>query len=246
MLEAHGRAGHAPPRPRRHVRLRPGDPRRADRRLRRVHGHGAHGDPEEAARPRPGRGARRRCAPRTRRSASSGRSRSASTTASRSSIRGDDAKRLNIRTISDAVPHAAEWRAGFGYEFRQRQDGYPGLHATYGLLFKFVRLMDLGLLYRGAHGAAGRHRRRQRHRRADRRLRHGDPRGRQGLLPALRGRARRAEGGAREPAGDEASWSTSSGGASTRRRCRSSTSPSTAQHRNPADVMRKFREEAGL
>lgn len=62
-------------------------------------------------------------------------------------IRGEDAKRLKIRTISDAVPHAAEWRAGFGYEFRQRQDGYAGLHRTYGLIFKFVRLMDLGLLY---------------------------------------------------------------------------------------------------
>jgi osmoprotectant transport system substrate-binding protein len=66
-------------------------------------------------------------------------------------IRGEDAKQLNIRTISDAVPHAAEWRAGFGYEFRQRQDGYPGLHKTYGMLFKFVRLMDLGLLYPALH-----------------------------------------------------------------------------------------------
>jgi osmoprotectant transport system substrate-binding protein len=62
-------------------------------------------------------------------------------------IRGEDARKLNIRTISDAVPFAAEWRAGFGYEFRQRQDGYAGLHRTYGLLFKYVRLMDLGLLY---------------------------------------------------------------------------------------------------
>jgi osmoprotectant transport system substrate-binding protein len=62
-------------------------------------------------------------------------------------IRGEDAKRLGIHTISEAVPHAGEWRAGFGYEFRQRQDGYAGLHRTYGILFKFVRLMDLGLLY---------------------------------------------------------------------------------------------------
>ena len=62
-------------------------------------------------------------------------------------IRGEDAKRLRIKTISDAVPHAGEWRAGFGYEFRQRQDGYAGLHRTYGLVFKFVRIMDLGLLY---------------------------------------------------------------------------------------------------
>jgi osmoprotectant transport system substrate-binding protein len=62
-------------------------------------------------------------------------------------IRGEDAKRLGVRTISDAVPHGGEWRAGFGYEFGQRPDGYPGLHRTYGLVFKFVRLMDLGLLY---------------------------------------------------------------------------------------------------
>ena len=62
-------------------------------------------------------------------------------------IRGEDAKNLKIHTISEAVPHAAEWRAGFGYEFRQRQDGYPGLHRTYNILFKYVRLMDLGLLY---------------------------------------------------------------------------------------------------
>ena len=62
-------------------------------------------------------------------------------------IRGEDAKRLKIKTLSDAVPFAGDWRAGFGYEFRQRADGYPGLHRTYGLIFKFVRIMDLGLLY---------------------------------------------------------------------------------------------------
>jgi osmoprotectant transport system substrate-binding protein len=62
-------------------------------------------------------------------------------------IRGDDAEKMKIKTISDAVPFSGDWRAGFGYEFRQRQDGYSGLHRTYGLIFKFVRLMDLGLLY---------------------------------------------------------------------------------------------------
>jgi osmoprotectant transport system substrate-binding protein len=62
-------------------------------------------------------------------------------------IRGEDAKRLQIHTISEAVPHASEWGAGFGYEFLQRQDGYPGLHRTYDILFKSVRVMDLGLLY---------------------------------------------------------------------------------------------------
>jgi osmoprotectant transport system substrate-binding protein len=53
-----------------------------------------------------------------------------------------------VRTISDAVPLAAGWRAGFGYEFKERADGYPGLARTYGLGFADIRIMDLGLLYR--------------------------------------------------------------------------------------------------
>jgi osmoprotectant transport system substrate-binding protein len=64
-------------------------------------------------------------------------------------IRGDDARRLGLKTISDAVPHAPEWRLGVGYEFEQRPDGLRGLEATYGLKFKEApRTMDLGLLYR--------------------------------------------------------------------------------------------------
>ena len=64
-------------------------------------------------------------------------------------IRGDDARRLGVRTISDAVPHAPDWRLGVGYEFEQRPDGLRGLEATYGLRFKEApRTMDLGLLYR--------------------------------------------------------------------------------------------------
>ena len=61
-------------------------------------------------------------------------------------IRGEDGTR--IRTISDAVPVAREWRAAFGYEFKERADGYPGLERLYGLRFKEIRIMDLGLLYR--------------------------------------------------------------------------------------------------
>ena len=53
-----------------------------------------------------------------------------------------------VRTISDIVPRAKSWRAGFGYEFMERADGYPGLARTYGLEFKETRIMDLGLLYR--------------------------------------------------------------------------------------------------
>jgi osmoprotectant transport system substrate-binding protein len=64
-------------------------------------------------------------------------------------IRGEDARRLNIRTLSQAAAFAPQWRAGFGYEFMERADGYPGLAATYGLHFaEQPRVMDLGLLAR--------------------------------------------------------------------------------------------------
>jgi len=63
-------------------------------------------------------------------------------------IRSDDAARAGLRTISDAVPHAGGWRAAFGYEFKERADGYPGLARAYGLAFREIRTMDLGLLYR--------------------------------------------------------------------------------------------------
>jgi osmoprotectant transport system substrate-binding protein len=64
-------------------------------------------------------------------------------------IRGDDARRLGVLTLSDAARHASGWRAGFGYEFLERPDGYAGLAATYDLHFAAPpRIMDLGLLYR--------------------------------------------------------------------------------------------------
>jgi osmoprotectant transport system substrate-binding protein len=64
-------------------------------------------------------------------------------------IRGDDAHRLGVRTISEAAKYAPQWRAGFGYEFMERQDGFAGLARTYGLRFaQPPRIMDLGLLYR--------------------------------------------------------------------------------------------------
>ncbi len=64
-------------------------------------------------------------------------------------IRGDDARRLNVRTLSQAAVHAPEWRLGVGYEFMERPDGYAGLAARYGLTFREPpRVMDLGLLYR--------------------------------------------------------------------------------------------------
>jgi osmoprotectant transport system substrate-binding protein len=64
-------------------------------------------------------------------------------------IRGEDARRLNIRTLSEAAKYAPQWRAGFGYEFMERPDGYPGLAKAYGLRFaEQPRTMDLGLLAR--------------------------------------------------------------------------------------------------
>jgi osmoprotectant transport system substrate-binding protein len=64
-------------------------------------------------------------------------------------VRGSDARQLHLRTISDLARYAPQWRAGFGYEFMERPDGYAGLAKTYNLHFKEApRIMDLGLLYR--------------------------------------------------------------------------------------------------
>jgi osmoprotectant transport system substrate-binding protein len=83
-------------------------------------------------------------------------------------VRGEDAKRYGLRTISDvvtlqdptsqkrdpstgsgqAVGHPIS-RLGVGYEFESRPDGLAGLEAAYGLRFAGApRTMDLGLLYR--------------------------------------------------------------------------------------------------
>jgi glycine betaine/choline ABC-type transport system substrate-binding protein len=64
-------------------------------------------------------------------------------------IRGEDARRLSVRTLSQAAQFAPQWHAGFGYEFMERPDGYRGLAETYGLHFaEEPRIMDLGLLAR--------------------------------------------------------------------------------------------------
>jgi len=64
-------------------------------------------------------------------------------------IRGADARRLRLRTISEAAAFVPQWRAGFGYEFMERPDGYQGLVRNYGLRFAAQpRIMDLGLLYK--------------------------------------------------------------------------------------------------
>jgi osmoprotectant transport system permease protein len=63
-------------------------------------------------------------------------------------IRGAEARRLGLKTISEAVPHARSWRAGFGQDFMSRADGYPGFAKAYGLRFvEQPREMDLSLTY---------------------------------------------------------------------------------------------------
>ena len=64
-------------------------------------------------------------------------------------VRSADAQRHHLQTISDLLPLASTWRAGFGFEFLNRQDGYQGLSRRYGLVFRTPpKEMDLGLTYR--------------------------------------------------------------------------------------------------
>jgi osmoprotectant transport system permease protein len=62
-------------------------------------------------------------------------------------VRGEEGRKLNLKTISDATAHAPQWRAGFGQDFMSRADGFPGFSKTYGLKFAEVREMDLSLTY---------------------------------------------------------------------------------------------------
>jgi osmoprotectant transport system substrate-binding protein len=64
-------------------------------------------------------------------------------------VRGEDAQRLHLRNISDIVPLAPKMRAGFGFEFLERPDGFRGWSQLYGLHFAAPpSVMDLGLIYR--------------------------------------------------------------------------------------------------
>lgn len=64
-------------------------------------------------------------------------------------VRGREAREHGLRTIDDVAKVAPQWRAGFGYEFLERPDGYPGLAKAYGLTFRAPpQVMDLTLSYR--------------------------------------------------------------------------------------------------
>jgi osmoprotectant transport system permease protein len=63
-------------------------------------------------------------------------------------VRGEEARRLGLKTISEVARYAPGWRAGFGQDFMSREDGYPGFARTYGLRFSEPpREMDLSLSY---------------------------------------------------------------------------------------------------
>jgi osmoprotectant transport system substrate-binding protein len=63
-------------------------------------------------------------------------------------IRGDEARRGKLETLTEAAQYKKDWIMGAGYEFLQRPDGFPGLVKTYGLSVKGTPAsMDLGLLY---------------------------------------------------------------------------------------------------
>jgi len=64
-------------------------------------------------------------------------------------VRGADARDHQLARISDIAPLAPQWRAGVGYEFLERPDGYQGWTKRYGLKFgKPPSVLDLGLIYR--------------------------------------------------------------------------------------------------
>lgn len=62
-------------------------------------------------------------------------------------VRGEDARRYGLRRISDAARYAPQWHAGFGHDFINRKDGFPGFSQTYALKFAGVSDMSLDLTY---------------------------------------------------------------------------------------------------
>ncbi|WP_419806538.1 glycine betaine ABC transporter substrate-binding protein [Terriglobus sp.] len=64
-------------------------------------------------------------------------------------MRADNAARLHVSKLSDLQTAAPQLRLGVGYEFEERPDGLHGMEQQYHLQFAGApRVMDLGLLYR--------------------------------------------------------------------------------------------------
>jgi osmoprotectant transport system permease protein len=63
-------------------------------------------------------------------------------------VRGEDAEKFALNTVTDAARMSSRWRAGFGQDFMSRLDGYAGFASTYGFHFQEIREMELALTYR--------------------------------------------------------------------------------------------------
>ena len=64
-------------------------------------------------------------------------------------MRKEDADKLSIKSLSDAVRQKSDWRIGVGYEFEQRPDGWRSFIQSYPLKTSGNLItMDLGLIYR--------------------------------------------------------------------------------------------------
>jgi osmoprotectant transport system permease protein len=62
-------------------------------------------------------------------------------------VRADTAARLGLATIGDLARHP-ELRAAFSSGFLEREDGWPGLRARYGLRLERVEVMEHAVTYR--------------------------------------------------------------------------------------------------
>jgi len=60
---------------------------------------------------------------------------------------GPKARELGVTRVSDLLPYADELQAGVSHEFLERDDGYPGLSAAYGLKLGDIKGMEHGLAY---------------------------------------------------------------------------------------------------
>jgi len=65
-------------------------------------------------------------------------------------VRKEDAKKWNIKTISDLTEKAPQLTLASEPEFLERDDGYPGLKKAYGIEFKKTQAMDSGIIYSAA------------------------------------------------------------------------------------------------
>jgi osmoprotectant transport system substrate-binding protein len=63
-------------------------------------------------------------------------------------IRGEDARKYKLATLSEAAQIKDGWKLGLGYEFDGRKDGMPELNKYHLPLSGSPRIMDLGLMYK--------------------------------------------------------------------------------------------------